>query len=65
MTPSQQEQKDRAREEAEHHLNHSAVDRMRESQMMENDHRDAMVNADGRREAMKIRDANDAYAGED
>ena len=40
MTPNQQAQKDRARAEAEHHLEHSAVDRMREKRMMEGE-RDA------------------------
>lgn len=65
ITSNQQAQKDRARAEAEHHLNHSAVDRMRESRMMEGERKDAMINGEDHKAAMKVRDANDAYAGEE
>lgn len=65
MTPNQQAQKDRARAEAEHHLHHSAVDRSREMRMMEGERRDAMVNNEDHRAKMKVRDANNAYAGEE
>lgn len=65
MTPNQQAQKERARAEAEHHLDHSAVDRMRETNMMEGVRRDAMVNREDKARTMKVRDANNAYAGEE
>lgn len=42
MGLSHQEQKDRARAEAQHHLEHSAVDRMRESNMV-SDMKDSTV----------------------
>lgn len=65
MTPSQEAQKERARAEAEKHVKHSAVDRMRESNMEAGMRHDAMVNSDDSRRKMKVRDANNAYAGEE
>jgi hypothetical protein len=65
MTPNQQAQKDRARAEAEKHLDHSAVDRMREANMMEGMRRDAVVNRKDEMTKKGVRDANNAYAGED
>lgn len=65
MTPNQQAQKERARAEAEYHIQHSAVDRMRESRMMEHEKRDNMINSEDKKSAMKVRDANNAYAGEE
>jgi len=65
MTPNQQAQKDRARAEAEHHLEHSAVDRKREANMMEGMRKDAEVNREDLSRTKKVRDANNAYAGEE
>jgi hypothetical protein len=65
MTPSQAEQKERARKEAIKHLEHSAVDRLRESHMEEGIRRDAAVNASDLGRTKKVRDANNAYAGEE
>jgi len=65
MTPSQQAQKDRARAEAEEHLEHSAVDRKRESNMMAGMRKDEMVNNTDMATKKAVRDANNAYAGED
>ncbi len=65
MTPRQKEQKDRARAEAEHHLEHSAVDRKREANMMEGMRKDAGINREDEARTKKVRDANNAYAGED
>lgn len=65
MTPSQAEQKERAAKEATHHLHHSAVDRMREARMVEGERMDASVNHGDKMRAMKARDANNAYAGEE
>ena len=64
MTPRQAEQKNRARKESIEHLEHSAVDRMRESNMMEGMRRDAAINRDDEMRTRKVRDANNAYAGE-
>ena len=65
MTPNQQAQKDRARAEAERHIQHSAVDRMREANMMEGMRKDAAVNNSDLSRTKKVRDANNAYAGEE
>lgn len=65
MTPSQEAQKERARKEAEMHLHHSAVDRMREVRMDEGMRRDAEVNRGDLMRAKQNRDANEAYAGEE
>ena len=65
MTPNQQAQKDRARAEAEEHLDYSAVDRKRDRQLREYEARDARINGEDRRTAMKVRDTNNAYAGDD
>lgn len=64
MTPSQQAQKDRARAEAEEHLEHSAVDRKREANMVEGMRKDAAVFSDDDSRTKKVRDANNAYAGQ-
>lgn len=65
MSPDQERQKERARMEAERHLHHSAVDRMREARMIEGERRDAVINHGDQMRAMKVRDANNAYAGEE
>lgn len=65
MTPNQQAQKDRARAEAEKHVEHSAVDRMREANMMKGMARDAVTNSGMLVRTKKVRDANNAYAGEE
>lgn len=65
ITPNQQQQKDKARQEAEKHLNYSAVDRVRDAQLAEGERRDASVNRDGEANKRKVRDANNAYAGEE
>jgi len=65
MTPSQTEQKERARREAEHHVEHSAVDRMREANMMKGMRADEVTNNGDLMRAKKVRDANNAYAGEE
>jgi len=58
MTPSQQEQKDRARAEAEEHLNYAAVDRMRDTQLAAYEANDARSQADMRANASGVRDMN-------
>ncbi len=65
MTPNQQAQKDRARAEAEEHVERSAVDRKRESNMMDGIAKDAVVNNADLATKKKVRDANNAYAGEE
>jgi len=65
MTPNQQAQKDRARAEAEEHLDHSAVDRKREANMMEGMRKDAAINSNDLARTKTYRDANNAYAGEE
>ena len=65
MTPNQQAQKDRARAEAEEHLEHSAVDRKREANMLEGMRKDAAVNSSDLGRTKQVRDANNAYAGEE
>lgn len=64
MTLNQAEQKDRARREAEEHLEHSAVDRKREANMMEGERRDAVTNNSDLMRAKQNKDVNGAYAGE-
>ena len=65
MTPNQQAQKERARHEAEEHLQYSAVDRVRDRQLAEDMARDARINNSDEMRTMKVRDANNAYAGEE
>lgn len=65
MNASQEAQKERARREAEMHLHHSAVDRMREARMLE---RDVIAGKEETRmfdRKKNVRDANNAYAGEE
>lgn len=65
MTPSQAAQKERARKEAVQHLQHSAVDRLRESNMADGQREDNITNNGDLMRARKVRDANNAYAGEE
>jgi hypothetical protein len=65
MTPNQQAQKDRARAEAEYHQERSAVDRVREANMVSGERKDATMSRQNLDRAMGYRDANNAYAGED
>jgi hypothetical protein len=65
MTPNQQAQKDRAREESERHLSYAAVDRMRDKQLANYEREDAISNRQTGTTARKVLDANNAYAGEE
>jgi len=65
MTPNQEAQKNRAREEAEKHLEYAAVDRMRDQQLARYDAEDAITNRDVAARTRGVRDANNAYAGEE
>lgn len=63
MTPSQQEQKDRARHEAEQHMHYSAVDRQRDADLVKYNHSDAITNAGDEMRLREIPDVNGAYPG--
>ena len=65
MTPSQADQKARAQAEAEHHLQHSAVDRMREAVMAQRDVKQAQLGREQAGLTRRYRDANNAFAGEE
>jgi len=65
ITKDQQAQKDHARYESIKHLEYSAVDRMRDSQLAEGERRDARINQETEATTMKVRDANNAYAGQE
>jgi len=65
MTPSQQAQKDRARADAERHQDYAAVDRMRDSQLANYEREDAITNNEMGSRTRKVRDTNNAYAGEE
>ena len=65
MSPDQERQKERARMEAEKHLYHSAVDRLREEHMMEHERMDHSMFKEDKRRAVKYKDANGAYASQD
>lgn len=65
MNPNQHAQKLRARAEAQKHLKHSAVDRMREAHMAEHTDKDEAMEKAHKARAMKVKNANNDYAGEE
>lgn len=65
MTPSQAAQKERARMEAEEHLHHSAVDRRREAVMDSRMNIARSEDSQMLKKTKRVRDANNAYAGEE
>lgn len=65
ITKNQQMQKDHARKEAEQHMHYAAVDQMRDAILAKYDRADEVTNSGDRMRAKKVRDANNAYAGEE